>query len=78
MRIGILTLHRANNYGAALQCFALQETLVALGYEVYVIERRGEERKGSRDYEGRRSNGRGCRPYPTLPFRRVSFPLYRV
>lgn len=40
MRIGILTLHRANNYGAALQCFALQETLVALGYEVYVIDYR--------------------------------------
>lgn len=31
-------------------------------------ERWGKERKGSRDYEGRRSNGRGCRPYPTLPF----------
>ena len=47
MRIGILTLHRANNYGAALQCFALQETLVALGYEVYVIDYRQPDTEDS-------------------------------
>lgn len=40
MKIGILTLHRANNYGAALQCFALQEVLLSLGHEVYVIDYR--------------------------------------
>ena len=27
MKIGILTFHRAHNYGAVLQCYALQEIL---------------------------------------------------
>lgn len=37
MKIGILTFHRALNPGAVLQCYALQETLKSLGYEVEVI-----------------------------------------
>lgn len=37
MKIGILTFHRAINYGAVLQCYALQETLKRLGHEVEVI-----------------------------------------
>ena len=37
MKIGILTFHRAINYGAILQCYALQETLKRLGHEVEVI-----------------------------------------
>lgn len=40
MKIGILTLHRANNYGAVLQCYALQETLRSLGHDVRVIDYR--------------------------------------
>lgn len=40
MRIGILTFHRANNYGAVLQCFALQEQLRQLGCDVEVIDYR--------------------------------------
>lgn len=38
MKIGILTFHRACNYGAVLQCFALQEVLKRMGYEVKVID----------------------------------------
>ena len=38
MRIGILTFHRAHNYGAVLQCYALQQYLKAQGHEVYVID----------------------------------------
>lgn len=38
MRIGILTFHRAHNYGAVLQCYALQEYLVNLGHNVSVID----------------------------------------
>lgn len=38
MRIGILTFHRAHNYGAVLQCFALQEFLINQGYTVKVID----------------------------------------
>ena len=40
MRIGILTFHRAHNYGAVLQCYALQEVLKGMGHEVEVIDYR--------------------------------------
>lgn len=42
MRIGILTFHCAHNYGAVLQCYALQETLRGMGHEVVVIDYRPE------------------------------------
>ena len=38
MRIGILTFHRGNNYGAILQCYALQQVLKKLGHTVEVID----------------------------------------
>lgn len=38
MKIGILTFHRAHNYGAVLQCYALQETLKKMGHTVEVID----------------------------------------
>lgn len=40
MKIGILTFHSANNYGAVIQCFCLQEYLKSCGHEVYVIDYR--------------------------------------
>lgn len=40
MKIGILTFHRAINYGAVLQCYALYNALVGMGYEVEVIDYR--------------------------------------
>lgn len=40
MRIGILTFHRAHNYGAVLQCYALQEVLKRMGHDVQVIDYR--------------------------------------
>ena len=40
MRIGILTFHAAHNYGAVLQCYALQTYLERLGHEVEVIDYR--------------------------------------
>lgn len=40
MRIGILTFHCAHNYGAMLQCYALQEYLKGRGDEVYVMDYR--------------------------------------
>lgn len=42
MKIGILTFHRAINYGAVLQCYGLSETLKALGHTVEVIDYRPE------------------------------------
>lgn len=43
MKIGILTFHRAENVGAALQVWALQQFLVKLGHNVLVIDYRCEE-----------------------------------
>lgn len=40
MKIGILTFHRAHNYGAVLQCYALQEVVKSMGHEVEVIDYR--------------------------------------
>jgi len=37
MKIGILTVQRAINYGAVLQCYALQQTLSSFGHDVWVI-----------------------------------------
>ena len=37
MRIGLLTFHDAHNYGAMLQCYALQQYLITQGHEVEVI-----------------------------------------
>lgn len=42
MKIGILTFHCAHNYGAILQCYALQECLAMFGFEVEVIDYRPE------------------------------------
>lgn len=42
MKIGILTFHCAHNYGAVLQCYAMQEFLRSKGYDVEVINYRPE------------------------------------
>ncbi|WP_026767793.1 polysaccharide pyruvyl transferase family protein [Selenomonas ruminantium] len=38
MKIATLTFHRALNYGAVLQCFALQKTIKDLGYDSDVLD----------------------------------------
>lgn len=38
MKIGILTFHRANNYGAILQAFSLQRTIINMGHQVELID----------------------------------------
>ena len=40
MKIGILTFHAAQNYGAVLQCRCLYEVLRGLGHEVHVLDYR--------------------------------------
>lgn len=37
IEVGIITFHSAENSGAALQCFALQETLKKLGADTHII-----------------------------------------
>ena len=51
MKVGILTFHWANNYGALLQTYGLCETLKKLGYEVEIVNLSPkEEKKGLRYY----------------------------
>ena len=38
MKVGIITFQRADNFGAALQCWALQTYLENQGYDVRVLE----------------------------------------
>lgn len=40
MKVGILTYHRAHNYGAVLQCYALQELIREFGQDVEIIDYR--------------------------------------
>lgn len=40
MKIGILTFHRALNYGAVLQAFALQQVIKSMGHDVEIIDYR--------------------------------------
>lgn len=40
MKVGIITYHRAHNYGAVLQCYALQTVLAAMGHDAYVVDYR--------------------------------------
>lgn len=49
-KIGILTFQLARNYGALLQCFALQEILLKLNYKVEVIDYRQEHINSSNKF----------------------------
>lgn len=40
MKIGIVTFHRAINYGAVLQAYALQESIRNLGHEAQIVDYR--------------------------------------
>ena len=40
MKIGIFTFHCAQNYGAVLQAYGLQEYLISQGHDVYIIDYR--------------------------------------
>lgn len=45
-KLGILTFHRANNFGAALQAYAMKRVCENLGYEVYFIPYSGYDVSG--------------------------------
>lgn len=42
MKIGVLTFHRAKNYGAILQCYALMCVLRSFGHEVEILDYRND------------------------------------
>ena len=37
-KIGIITFHAAENFGSALQAYALQKILQGYGFDVYIID----------------------------------------
>lgn len=49
-KIGIITYHFARNYGAVLQCYALQSFLEHKGYEVVVFDYVSEKQFKNNDY----------------------------
>ena len=89
MKIGILTFHLAHNYGAVLQCYALQEVLGRMGHQVsiinyqqpYILEQFKPKRLfGIRSFIKTLVNG-GIKDYiyrSTLPYiKRLNFENYR-
>ena len=44
-KLGIITFHRASNYGAVLQAYALRSVCEELGYETCLVDYRKEESK---------------------------------
>ncbi len=40
MKIGIMTFHRADSYGAVLQAYALQQAVLALGHDCQIVDYR--------------------------------------
>ncbi len=47
MKIGIITFHWATNYGAVLQSFALQKTLLEMGHDVEIINYKPKQYENS-------------------------------
>lgn len=43
MRVGIVTFHRAHNFGAVLQCLALKAIVKDLGYDVCIVDHRNKK-----------------------------------
>ncbi len=37
-KVGLITIHNANNYGAVLQAYALQQAIIKLGYDCKIID----------------------------------------
>lgn len=60
-KIGIITFHRASNYGAALQAYALQRVISDIGADVEIVDYRGQVVE--RDHE------------PMMAFRKYRMPV---
>ena len=48
-KVGIITYHFAQNYGAVLQCYALSEYLTNKGYDVTVFDFVSETQRKNND-----------------------------
>ena len=36
-KVGIITFHASHNYGSMLQAYALQQTVIGMGYDLSLI-----------------------------------------
>lgn len=83
MKIGIITFHRAINYGAALQAYALQYALNQMGYEAEIIDYACEylERCYANFYNPHKNAKgivSGCLYYPIRSARKKKFTNFRL
>lgn len=72
MEVGIITFHRALNYGAVLQAYALQTKLQDMGNEVYIIDYRNkkiEQINSIIRLDGRKRRGVIIKELLAAPFR---------
>lgn len=53
MKVGIITFHNADNYGAVLQCYALQQFLIRMGHVVEVIDYRNSHIEKSYEHQNK-------------------------
>lgn len=68
MKIGILTFHRAHNYGALLQCYALQHFLEEMGHETFVIDYRQPHVERLYKYSWKRLVKLSCQPKKLIKY----------
>lgn len=78
-KIGILTFHRAENYGAVLQCYALLNTLKGMGMEVEVIDYFPKSIKQAyKIWEWKKIKPFNLKSYAILFFKQVFSLNYRI
>lgn len=65
-KVGIVTFQRAHNYGAVLQCLALQEAIRGLKHDVLVIDHINDKLKRSYPDGSLRVNGNGIQKIKKL------------
>lgn len=56
MKIGIITYHFARNYGAILQCYALQSYLTSIGHDAYVLNYETSQQERNNSLHHKRNN----------------------
>lgn len=73
MKIGILTFHITNNYGAVLQAYGLQEVLKEKGHEVEIVDYRNEEIQSKLNYFSIKKNSISKFIYHLLCYRELTY-----
>lgn len=68
MKIGIITYHFCQNYGAVLQCYALQKYIQSIGLDCYVLDAiSSKQKKNNSLYSGKQGMMRIIRNAVLLP-----------